>query len=202
MPVLSVRARTTRRFQLRPFRRRDLDVLSEAVVRSLPELHEWLPWAHLGYGRRDALIYLRDSAKAWEEGRAFDLAVFTHGDPRRQLGSVSVWFRGRQAAAGEIGYWVRSDETGKGIATEVTARVLQIGFEELEMHRVALRIAVGNRSSERVAEKIGFVREGLLREELLVRGEWLDHSLWSMLESEYRAARLRFVENGWLEGSS
>jgi RimJ/RimL family protein N-acetyltransferase len=40
-----------------------------------------------------------------------------------------------------------------------------------------------------VAEKLGFTREGVLREELLIRGNWVDHSLWSLLDREYRALR-------------
>jgi RimJ/RimL family protein N-acetyltransferase len=54
---------------------------------------------------------------------------------------------------------------------------------------VVLRIAVGNDPSDRVAQKLGFTREGTLREELLIRGNWVDHTLWSLLDREYRAAR-------------
>ncbi len=68
----------------------------------------------------------------------------------------------------------------------MSARVLQIAFGDLRMHRVILRVAVGNRASERVAEKLGFFREGLLREEIKVRGEWMDHSVWGLLEHEYK----------------
>jgi RimJ/RimL family protein N-acetyltransferase len=56
-------------------------------------------------------------------------------------------------------------------------------------HKVVLRIAVGNNASDRVAEKVGFTREGILREELLIRGNWVDHTLWSLLDREYRTAR-------------
>jgi RimJ/RimL family protein N-acetyltransferase len=86
---------------------------------------------------------------------------------------------------GEIGYWVRSDETAKGVATEATAALVRVGFEELGFHRLTLRIAVGNRASERVAEKLGFTREGVLREELLIRGRWTDHTLFALLEHEH-----------------
>ena len=48
-----------------------------------------------------------------------------------------------------------------------------------------------NRASERVAEKLGFVREGVLREELLIRGIWTDHSLYSILEHEFRTMAAR-----------
>jgi RimJ/RimL family protein N-acetyltransferase len=40
-----------------------------------------------------------------------------------------------------------------------------------------------------VAEKLGFTREGLLREELLIRGNWVDHSLWSILDREFKTLR-------------
>ena len=93
---------------------------------------------------------------------------------------------------------MHSDHTGQKIATEAAARVLQVGFEEVGMHRITLRIAVGNRSSERVAEKLGFVKEGLLRKEVLVRGIWLDHTLWGMLDEEFRTQRVRFRELGWV----
>ncbi len=68
----------------------------------------------------------------------------------------------------------------------------------MALHRVTLRIAVGNVASERIAEKLGFVHEGLLRKEVMVAGEWLDHTLWAMLEDEYRVERERWAEEGWV----
>jgi RimJ/RimL family protein N-acetyltransferase len=196
----STRPRTTRRLQLRPFRRRDADALVAGVRDSLDELATWLPWAHRRYGRPDAVRFIRDSIASWAEGRAFDFAIRGHGDGHTHLGNVSVWHTSRREEAGEIGYWVRSTRTGEGIATEAAARIIQMAFEELSLHRVTLRIAAGNVGSERVAEKLGFTREGLLRKEVLVAGEWLDHSLWGFLEDEYRANLDRYREAGWLGG--
>jgi RimJ/RimL family protein N-acetyltransferase len=113
---------------------------------------------------------------------------------------VSVWHTSRREQAGEIGYWVRSTATRGGIATEAAGRIVQVAFEELGLHRVTLRIATGNRASERVAEKLGFVREGLLRKEVQVGGRWLDHSLWAMLEDEYRSQRSHYAAEGWTAG--
>ena len=186
MDDLSTAPRFSRRFLLRPFRRRDADEMTAAVQASQMELNEWLPWAHLGYSKGDASNYIRDSIKSWREERAYDFAVRRLDDPDRHSGNISVWFISRSFKTGEIGYWVRTDETSQGVGTEIAARALQIAFEELKMHRVILRIAVGNRASERVAEKLGFFREGILREEIKVRGEWLDHSVWGLLEHEYR----------------
>ncbi len=195
---LSTRDRTTRRLVLHPFRRRDADPLVAAVQDSLPELARWLPWAHGAYGRIDAVRFIRDSTAAWTEGRAFDFAVRASDRPRVHLGNVSVWHTSRREQAGEIGYWVRTTVTGNGIGAEATARVMQVAFEELGLHRVTLRIATGNTASERIAEKLGFVREGLLRKEVLVAGEWLDHSLWGILDDEFTANRSRYAAEGWL----
>ncbi len=181
--------RHTSRFELRPFKRRDAEPLLEAVGKSLPELHQWLPWAHLGYNRIDANRFIRETARAWKEGRAFDFAIRAHADLDRHIGNISVWHVSRPFRVGEIGYWIRSDETRGGVGTEATARVLAVAFDELKMHRVVLRIAVGNRGSERIAEKLGFSVEGVLREEIKVAGTWLDHTVYSLLEDEYERRR-------------
>lgn len=186
------------RLELRPFRRRDLDALVDAASDSITDLNRWLPWAHVGYGRRDALVFLRDSVSAWGEGRAFDFTIRYHDQPGFHVGNVSVWFVSRQSRVGEVGYWIRSSETRTGVATEAAARVLEVAFDELALHRVVLRIAVGNRGSERVAEKLGFTREGLLRQELQINGQWVDHSIWGLLESEYRAMKTEYAAAGWV----
>jgi len=191
--------RHTPRLELRPFKRRDLDAVVEAIEASIDDLELWLPWANRLYGRGEANRFLRESAAAWSEGRAFDFAIRPRIDPGVHIGNISVWPTSRRERTGEIGYWIRSSATGQGFATEAAARVAAVGFDESGLHRITLRIAVGNRASERVAEKLGFTREGLLRKEVLVRGRWMDHSIWAMLEDEYQVARDRWREEKWLE---
>lgn len=190
--------RHTPRFVLRPFRRRDTSSVHAAVEASLPELAKWLPWAAHGYHRGVTQQFVRDSLAAWSEDRAYDFTIRRSEDPGRHLGNVSVWWTSRPNLVGEIGYWVRSDESGHGICTEATARLLQIAFEELGLHRTTLRIAVGNRGSERVAEKLGFLHEGVLRDEVKVGTKWLDHTAWGLLESEWRIERERYRTQAWV----
>lgn len=197
--ALSPVQRTSSTLVLRPFKRRDVDGLLDAVRASLADLIEWLPWAHAGYQRSDAVAFVRESMAAWRDGRAFDFTIRRTDEPRRHLGNVSVWATTRAGQVGEVGYWVRSDETGKGVCTQASARILQIAFEELRMHKVVLRVAVGNIASERIAEKLGFSREGMLREELKVNGVWMDHSLWGLLRHEFNDALPGYRAEGWLE---
>ena len=195
---LPTRDRTTRRLVLHPFRRRDAEPLVRAVHDSLDDLTRWLPWAHRGYGRGDAIRFIRDSGAAWTEGRAFDFAIRSPEQPKAHLGNVSVWHTSRREQAGEIGYWVRTDLSGEGIGTEVTARALQIGFEELEYHKIILRIAAGNERSDKIAKRLGFNYDGMLRHEVRVGDEWLDHSVWSVLETEWPGIKSQLLSDGVL----
>ena len=187
--------RYTRRLVLRPFRRRDVGPLHEAIEVSLGDLQPWLPWVE-GYDRGVSQRFVRESVAAWAERRAFDFTIRTIDDPARHIGNVSLWSTSTQNAVGEVGYWIRSDETGKGYGAEATTRAVQIGFEEMRLHKVQLRIAVGNVRSERIARSLGFTLEGTLRDEVKVGDEWLDHTVWSLLEHEWWDQRERHRSEG------
>lgn len=177
------------RLLLRRFTRRDAGALDEAIRASLADLNQWLPWARMDYTSGDTTAFIRESIQAWREDRAWDYSIRRRDDPGRHIGNVSIWTSSRLGKIGEIGYWVRSDETSKGICTEAVGMLLEEAYGPLGYHKVVLRIAVGNNPSDRVAEKLGFTKEGLLREELLIRGNWVDHSLWSLLDREFRSLR-------------
>ena len=181
---LDTRLRTTPRFTLRPFRRRDVGALHDAIVASRGDLQQWLPWAN-SYDRSVAQRFIRDSASAWAEGRAFDFAVTSSEEPGRHLGNLSSWWTSRQNGIGEIGYWIRSDMTGQRVGTEVTARAIQIGFEEMDCHKLVLRIAVGNVGSERIAERVGFTYEGILRDEVKIGDAWIAHTAGGLVDHEW-----------------
>ncbi|MCI0424798.1 MAG: GNAT family N-acetyltransferase [Actinobacteria bacterium] len=179
----------TERLMLQRLSRRDATTVDDAIRASLPDLNQWLPWARMDYTSSDTQAFIRESMLAWREDRAWDYSIRSKEDRSRHIGNVSFWTVSKLGKILEIGYWVRSDETGRGVCTEAVERILQEAFDALGYHKAVLRIAVGNDASDRVAEKLGFTREGILREELLIRGNWVDHSHWSLLDREYRALR-------------
>ena len=177
----------TDRLWLRRFRSRDARPLSEAVGESLPELSRWLPWAQGFYGLPQARIFIKSSHRSWRRARAFDFALSLKEEPGRVAGGAGIWHTSRIQRTGEIGYWVRTDLANMGVATEAAEALLPLGFEEMGLHRILMRIGVGNHSSRRVAEKLGFSYEGIAREEILVRGQWMDHEVFSLLDREWRS---------------
>ena len=143
----------------------------------------------MDYTTVDTTSFIKDSTQAWKEDRAWDYSVRMKDDPGTHVGNISMWSVSKLGKIAEIGYWVRTDRTSRGVCTEAVGRLLEEAFTDMGFHKVVLRIAVGNDASDRVAEKLGFTKEGTLREELLIRGNWVDHTLWSLLDREYRSLK-------------
>ena len=99
-------------------------------------------------------------------------------------GLSSINERHRRA---EIGYDLAPDHWGKGIATEAVTRVLQFAFEELGLNRVEASVMSGNEAAERVLTRLGFQREGVLRQYKVSRGSARDYTLFSLLRDEWLA---------------
>ena len=85
---------------------------------------------------------------------------------------------------GNLGYWVRTSATRNGIASKAARLVAQFGFEELGLHRIEIIAAIPNIASQRVAEKIGAVREAVLRKRLLIRDQSQDAVLFSLVPED------------------
>ncbi|WP_281976113.1 GNAT family N-acetyltransferase [Halobacillus litoralis] len=86
---------------------------------------------------------------------------------------------------GEVGFIIHQDRWGEGFATEATLLMLNYCFVTCELHRVVATSSPQNLPSIRVLEKIGMIKEGMLRKDLLIKGEWRDSLVYSMLREEW-----------------
>ena len=84
----------------------------------------------------------------------------------------------------ELGYIVAPAARGRGIGSAMLAQLTRWALEELQAERVYLIIDVENGASERVAERCGYVREGVMRSIHLKQGARIDAALWSRLPSD------------------
>ncbi len=85
---------------------------------------------------------------------------------------------------GEIGYIIHPDYWGRGIATEAAKQMVNIGFEHFRLHRIQATCDPNNIASSKVLEKIGMSKEGILRENILIKSGWRDSAVYSVLETE------------------
>jgi len=87
----------------------------------------------------------------------------------------------------EIGYWLSQYVQGKGIMIQSVLRLLKLAFNEMAMNRVQIKVAVGNRKSRNIPERLGFELEGIERDgELLVDNTYTDIAVYSLLKKEFK----------------
>ena len=87
----------------------------------------------------------------------------------------------------EISYCLKSGSWGQGIMTEALEEMLRFGFEEYGLNRIVAKVMKDNVGSVKVLQKLGFVQEGILRENLYKNGQFHDVMLFSVLKSEYKS---------------
>ena len=90
----------------------------------------------------------------------------------------------REAAELELGYIVAPAARGRGVATAMLRELTSWAFSEAGALRIVLIIDVGNPASERVAERCGYVREGVMRSLHLKQRIRIDAALWSRLPTD------------------
>jgi len=90
----------------------------------------------------------------------------------------------------EIGYGVLPSERGKGYCTEAVTIMVDFLFLSKEIVRIYALPNVGNLASQKVLEKVGFKKEGVLRKSLFIRGEWRDRYLYSILREEWKEPKI------------
>jgi RimJ/RimL family protein N-acetyltransferase len=166
---------------LRPWRDSDVRAVAEACQD--PEIARWTSVPE-NYSEADARAFLLYRHDALLAGTTAPFAVVS---PRDQLlGSIALMRIDWDQARGEAGYWLARWGRGQGHATRALELICGWGFASLGLGRIELFAATGNLASQRVAERAGFVREGVLRGYMRGKDGQQDMVAFGMLAAEVR----------------
>lgn len=162
---------------LRPLERGDAEAILALRLRNRPVLEPTEP------DREDPEErYSLDGIRAWLARPGHGFAIL---DGDELAGTLGLSFLvGPPLQSGMVGYFVDSAHAGRGLATRAVGEAASFAFGELGLHRLEAGTRVDNHASQRVLEKSGFTRVGLLRRHLLIRGEWVDHVLFERLADD------------------
>jgi RimJ/RimL family protein N-acetyltransferase len=119
---------------------------------------------------------------AWKTGGRAGFAAVGHDG--EVLGFAAIVHLDLGAREGEIGYAIASEARGRGVASRAVSLLTRWGFDELDLLRLELRIDVDNAGSERVAERAGYQREGVLRSKHFKEGLRSDVGILSRLRGD------------------
>ena len=128
---------------------------------------------------RDHLCYAVERASA---GEIYEWHLFVE---ESLCGSVRLKDIDRVDRKAKIGYFIDSRFAGRGTISSAVSTVLEFCFGPLDLNRIELRCAIGNLPSKRVAERLGFLHEGVLRQEECLNGIFVDQHVYAMLTQDF-----------------
>lgn len=182
MSILEGAQLRTARLVLRPVRESDVDDLF-AIFSDPRVTRYWStpPWTTRDPAERMVAGDLADLAAS----RSVRLGLVLDG---RVVGTWSLFALDRQSRRAEIGYALAASVWGRGLATEAGRAVVAHVFDDLGLNRLEADIDPRNLASARVLERLGFRREGLLRERWIVAGEVSDSAFYGLLRRDRAGA--------------
>lgn len=172
--------------ELHPLRRRDAVEWSRVRLANEDWLRPWEPTAPMSWAERHSPAAYRAMRRAVGRrarlGTSLPFAVRVEG---RLAGQVTIdnVVRG-VLRAGYLGYWIDRAVAGRGMASLAVALVCDHAFGPVGLHRVQADIRPENGPSQRLVERLGFQREGLLRRYLDIDGDWRDHFAYGLLAED------------------
>ena len=175
----SVRLRVSDSVELRQLDEDDAEALTLLIDRNRAYLREWLPWLDSSTSVSDTMRFIGRSVEQAEDENGLTLGIVCDRALAGVIGQHYVDSLNRRT---EIGYWLDSERQGRGIVTRATARLTDYAFRQQDCNRVILHCAAANLKSRAVAERLGFVQEGLLREAEWLYDHYVDLVVYSMLK--------------------
>jgi ribosomal-protein-serine acetyltransferase len=167
---------------MRQFRHSDEETVYRRATANYQHLREYMHWMTPDYSLRSAREFIARSLKAVADRTSLTYGLF-RGDAF--LGSIGFVNFDWPARKTEIGYWISAEEQGKGIVTQSVRTLIAYAFGDLELNRVEIRCAASNTRSRAVAERLGFVMEGVLRQSEIRHGVLHDFVIYGMLREEW-----------------
>jgi ribosomal-protein-alanine N-acetyltransferase len=134
----------------------------------------------------EAAALLHDVWRHAEAGTLFQWGVALRGDDR-VIGTCTLFRIDRVHRRAELGYILRRDHWGRGFASEALTAIIGHAFGALELHRLEADVDPRNTGSIRLIERMGFKREGHLRERYFVAGDIQDSLIYGLLAPEWRS---------------
>ncbi|MGM8365826.1 GNAT family N-acetyltransferase [Virgibacillus sp. W0181] len=162
---------------------RDAKPLYEMTERSREHLQNWIPWVDEIRTVNDALEFIKQSFHSYAERSGLSAGVFYQQKLSGVIGFNQFDWKNK---IGYIGYWLAVDYEGLGIMTRAVRALTDYAFDELELNRVDIRAAYANKRSRAIPERLGYTKEGHLRQAEWLYDHYVDHVIYGMIQADWK----------------
>lgn len=185
-PMHRLKLRVSESVELRQISEDDAEELTMLIDRNRSYLKEWLPWLDNSNGIHDTARFIGRSLEQAADENGLTFGIVCEDALAGVIGQHYVDSLNRRT---ELGYWLDAEHQGRGIVTRAAARLTDYAFTDQDCNRVMLHCAAGNTKSRAVAERLGFVQEGILREAEWLYDHYVDLVVYSMLKCDWISSR-------------
>jgi len=169
----------TGRLVLREFTAEDVDAVHRYATD--PEVYKYQPWGPNTV--KNTIDFIQGAIARRLKSPRDDYELAVEHPESGLIGGCGIFVTSEGKA--EMGYTLRKDMWGKGYGTEVVGTLIHFGFHQRGLHRIEASCDTRNVGSYRVMEKNGMTREGTLRENKKIHGEWRTSYIYSILDREF-----------------
>ena len=170
----------TKRLTIREFTHDDVDGVHRYA--SNPNVVRFMVWGPNTEEETRSFIQQKIQSQILKARESYDLAITLDGV---LIGGGGLTLQGLKSGNAELGYCLNETYWGRGIGTEFAAAMIRYGFEDLDLHRVTAKCDPENHGSYRIMEKNGMTREGHIRQNQRIKGEFRDTLVYGILRSEW-----------------
>lgn len=163
--------------------RQYLDDELEAAHQSVEQTLPWMEWCRADLVRAELEPIFMAMKYDWDREEAFTFAILD-ASTNVFLGTVGLNRINRLEKTANLHYWVRAGQTSRGIATKAARLAARFGLIEKGFQRIGIIVPEGNRPSERVAERLGAQREGILRNACRLHGHPVNVTVYSLIPAD------------------
>ncbi|CDR22493.1 GNAT family N-acetyltransferase [Staphylococcus schweitzeri] len=160
----------------------DTEALFNIVNRSRDSLREWLPWVDATKQPSDTRAFIKRGLLQFADGNGFQCGIWYEGTLAGVIGLHEINHMHRKTS---LGYYLDKQYEGQGVMTQAVEALIKYCFEEVGLNRIEISAAVNNEKSQAIPERLGFTKEGMLRDNELLNGFYSSSYVYSLLKSEY-----------------
>ena len=175
----------TARLDLRPYEPGDLEHVRDMHTRE--EVTRYLYWDVMTDDQIQARLVKRIGRVALHAEGDWISPVAVLRETGEVVGDAALAWVSEAHRTGEVGFVLKPEFQGRGLATEIAAKMLRVGFEDAGFYRIIGRCDARNTGSWGVLERVGMRREAHLVQNEWVKGEWCDELAYAMLADEWEA---------------
>lgn len=140
--------------RIRPYRKSDVLLMCDCIISSTKEMKPFLPWVHDNYSTKDTQIWIEWVSQNLEKGIQYDFVIELNST-QQFLGGVGILEINHKEKTAKLGYWLRTDATGKGLTTQAAQLAIKFAREQLGLRALFIDCDTTNPMSIRIAEKLG-----------------------------------------------